>query len=285
MLASCPTAFGALLLLGTPACAAGPAASGPLDAPPPVALPSSAPRAFDHSHRLWDGILRRHVHGDAFDYAALAKDRGDLDAYLRTLHAVTPEQLASWSREQRFAFWINTYNAHTVQKVVDHYPIRSIKKLSGAFGLNSVFDDRFIDMPALHPAGKKKKLSLNDIEHEILRKRFKDARVHAAINCASRSCPPLRNEAFVADRLDRQLDEQMRAFLADSSRNRYDHAKGILWLSKVFDWFEEDFVRDRGSVRDYVLAYCPEDERDFVRNAKIRYLDYDWSLNDVPAED
>ena len=199
--------------------------------PTPVDESVAADDGFDHDHRLWNELLTRHVQGDAFDYASLKKNPGKLDEYLSKLHAVTPAQLKTWTKNQRFAFWINVYNAHTIKKIVDNYPIKSIKKLSGAFGLNSVFDNRFIAMEALHPAGKRGKLSLNDVEHGILRERFKDARLHAAINCASYSCPPLRNEAFTAARLDVQLDEQMRRFVNDPERNVIDTKNKTLRLS------------------------------------------------------
>ena len=242
--------------------------------------PASAP-AFDHSHALWTKVLQEHMRADLFDYEALKLDSADHEAYLKKLQAVTPEELASWNKQQRFAFWINAYNAWTIKKVVDNYPIKSIKKLGGAFGLKSVFDNKFIPMTPHHPGGKKDKLSLNAIEHDILRARFKDARVHAAINCASFSCPPLRNEPFVADRLGVQLDAQMRAFVIDPKRNIFDTQKNRLRLSEVFKWFAEDFERDAGSVREYILRFAPKDKHDFIRKAKIKYIDYDWDLNDA----
>lgn len=258
------------------------AASPATPAPAPAA---TTPHAFDHTHALWDAILRKHVHGDAFDYAALKADHVSFDRYLAELHAVTPDELASWSREQRFAFWINAYNAHTIAKVIEHYPIDSIRKLDKNLGLTTVFEQPFIPMDALHPSGKPGPLSLNDIEHEILRKRFQDARVHAAINCASASCPPLRAEAFVATRLDEQLDEQMRAFVNDPKRNKIDPAKKKLRLSAIFDWFAADFERDAGSVRAWLERWTPEDLHPFLEKAPITYLDYDWALNDVDHAD
>src|SRR5262245_11798649 len=163
-----------------------------------AAMPGAQePAAFDHSHAAWTQILKAHVRDGGFDYAKLKQDRQAFDAYLGALRAVTPEALAGWSDKQRFAFWINAYNAHCIQKVIDNYPLKSIRKLDGAFGLNTVFDKAFIKLQAQ----KGEELSLNDIEHKILRAKFKDARLHAAINCASKSCPPLRAEAFTADKL------------------------------------------------------------------------------------
>lgn len=244
-------------------------------------LPQEARAAFDHSHARWTAILKAHVRGGGFDYAKLKQDRAAFDAYCAELAAVTPPELAAWSDAQRHAFWINVYNAFCVQKVVDNYPLKSIRKLDGAFGLNTVFDKGFIPMNAHAPDGEDAPLSLNDVEHEILRKRFKDARVHAAINCASVSCPPLRSEAFVADRLDVQLEEQMRAFVNDATRNRIDPVKQELAVSEIFKWFAEDFERSAKSVKEYLVRYAPAEKHDFIRLSKVRFLDYDWDLNDA----
>ena len=268
-----------LALPGSAACADGGAA------PRARAEEASATRqeaevAFDHSHALWTKVLEQHVHGDRFDYAALKEDRATFDRYLAQLERVTAAQLASWSREQRFAFWIDVYNAYTVKLIVENYPLETIKGLGGLF--TSVWDERFIPLEALDPKGEGRKLSLNDVEHEILRKRFEDARVHAAINCASKSCPPLRAEAFVAKELDAQLDEQVKAWLADPQRNRFDREKETVELSKIFEWFQDDFVRDGGSVLGWVAKYVPEERAAWLRakGVRVRHLDYDWKLND-----
>jgi len=263
-----------------------PAAGAASDAPGASATPPRAQAAaqeeFDQEHTAWTAVLRAHVHGGSFDYAALKKDPQAFEAYLATIDAVTPEELASWTREQRFAFWLNAYNAHTIQKVIDNYPLKSIRDLDGLLGLNSVFDSRFIDMPKLDPEGKGRKLSLNDIENEILRKRFEDARVHASINCASKSCPNLRNEAFVADRLDDQLDDQMRRFVADTTKNRFGEERSR--VSEIFKWFKDDFVRDAGDVRAFIARFASPENAEFVRESTLEYLSYDWSLNDVAKD-
>ena len=254
-----------------------PTATEPVVGPPVVAPDES----FDHGHTTWTELLRKHVRGTDFDYGALAKEPAALTAYLDRLQAVTPAELEGWTEKQRFAFWINAYNAYTIQKVIENYPLESIRELDKAFGLKSVFDQAWIPMQAHHPKKPGKALSLNDIEHEILRVDFADARLHAAINCASESCPPLLGEAFVADRLDEQLETQMRAFVADPSRNRFDREKGVAYLSEIFKWFAEDFERDAESVRAYVIRFAPEEQAAFLREAKLRYLDYSWDLNDV----
>jgi hypothetical protein len=257
----------------------------------PVAAPATEPvsqetrATFDHSHAVWTALLKAHVRGDRFDYAGMKERRAELRGYLETLAAVTPPQLASWSRDQRYAFWINAYNAFTIEKIVAEYPLDSIRDLDRAFGLRSVFDDEFIPMKALHPEGADDELSLNDIEHGILRPRFEDARVHAAVNCASISCPPLRAEAFTAKGLGKQLDETMRAFVVDRTRNRIDAGQKEARISEIFKWFAEDFERDAGSVRAYLARYAPKELGPTLDSARLRYLDYDWGLNDVERDD
>jgi len=240
---------------------------------------------FDQSHALFDQVLGAHVQGDRFDYAKLKKDPQTFEAYLDALRAVTPKQLATWTKDQRHAFWINAYNAFTIKKVIAHYPLDSIKDLDRAFGLKSVFDDEFIKMPGHHPDGDDDMLSLNDVEHGILRPTFKDARVHAAINCASYSCPPLAPNAFTADKLDEQLERQMRAFVADAKRNRWNADKSRFEYSEIFDWFDEDFERDAGSVRAYLIRFAEPELAAKLKDAKLKSIDYDWSLNDVERED
>ncbi|MBI5365055.1 MAG: DUF547 domain-containing protein [Planctomycetes bacterium] len=244
----------------------------------PAARPAVA---FDHSHAAWTAVLKKAVVGDRIDYGALKKDHAELDGYLKTLHAVNPEELGAWTRSQQFAFWINAYNAHCISLVVSEYPVESIKDLGSL--LSPVWKKQFIDMPDLHLSGKPKKLSLHDIEHEILRPQFKDARVHAAINCASESCPPLRAEAFVATRLEEQLDAQVRAWLADKARNRFDSVKRRASVSAILEWFEDDFVRDGGSVAGWLAKYAPETEAAWLKGGKVdlHSQDYSWKLNDL----
>jgi len=243
------------------------------------AVPLEEEVEFDREHRHWTELLAAHVRGDAVDYVGLKERRAALQVYLDELASVTPEELASWSRDDRFAYWINAYNAFCVQLVVDNYPLESIRDLGGKL-LGRVWDKEYIPLTAHHPDGDDDRLSLNDLEHEILRVQFPDARLHAAINCASYSCPPLRPEAFVGSRLDVQLDEQMRGFVADRARNQLDAAAGKAVVSELFSWFSEDFERDAGSVRSYLARFAPGDGG-WIEKADLEYLDYDWSLNDI----
>lgn len=251
--------------------------------PSPEAIAQEpAEPGFDHAHALWTEVVKEHVRGDRFDYERLGKNREKLDRYLAMLGAVERVELDAWTKEQRHAFWINAYNAYTVHLVVKSYPVESIKDIGSL--LSSVWDKSFIPLGRLIDDGEPRELSLNQIEHEILRPRFKDARVHAAVNCASRGCPPLRDEAFVAERLDQQLDQQTRAWLADAARNRFEPDKRRVQISQIFGWFEEDFVRDAGSVRAWLARYGPPEHAKWLQSdAKIEvsHLDYSWELNDV----
>lgn len=238
--------------------------------------------SFDQTHQLWTDVLSACVRGDAFDYKKLKADRSKLDAYLGSLETVMPEEFAGWKREQQFAFWIDAYNAYTVKRVVDAYPIESIQDLGD--GKQSVWDQEFIPLGRLFAEAGDRKLALNDLENRILRPRFKDARVHAAVNCASRSCPPLLGEAFVAEKLDRQLDAQVERWLGDPGRNRFDRKASTASVSKIFDWYKDDFVRESDSVRRWLEKHAPEKEREWLSSAKelkIEFLDYSWKLNDA----
>lgn len=254
-----------------------------LGAAAPTPIPAAQEEEFDHSHAAWTAILEGAVDGDGLvDYAALRKAPEALDRYLAALAATTPEDHGDWTRDQRFAFWINAYNAFTIQLVRDEGPVSSIRKLGGWFG--SPWEIKFIPMPLFDPEEKGKDLMLDEIEHELIRPVFKDARVHAAVNCASRSCPPLRREAYRAADLDAQLDEQVRLWLADATRNRVTRGAKSLRVSKIFKWFDEDFGDDREEIVEWIADHVgdPELARDLKARAgsiKLSYLDYDWSIN------
>ena len=221
------------------------------------------------SHTIWNELLQQHVEADGFvDYKGFVKDKAKLQKYLDLLSSAHPQE--NWSREEKMAYWINAYNAFTVKLIVDNYPVESIKDIkNGIPFVNTVWDIKFIKIQG-------KEYDLNNIEHSILRKDFKDARIHAAVNCASYSCPVLRNEAFVASKLDAQLDDSMRKFVNDTRRNRI--SENDPKLSSIFKWFSGDFKDDAGSVRAFVNKYAKTKIKD---GANIDYLEYDWRLNDA----
>ena len=251
--------------------------------------PLARAQAFDASHAAWTALLKKHVlllrNGQASQvrYAGFTADRAALKAYLDSLSAVSAASFDGWGKPQQMAFLINAYNAFTVELILTRYPkLESIKDLGSLF--SSPWKPKWI--PLLGD-----KLSLDDIEHGRLRVRgrYDDPRIHFAVNCASVGCPMLREEAYVGDRLDPQLDEQAQRFLADRTRNRY--AGGRLEVSKIFDWYGEDFRLGHKGITSLpaflarhadALADAPaERERIRAQKAELGFLDYDWKLNDA----
>jgi hypothetical protein len=244
---------------------------------------------LDPGYAAYGRLLARVVHGARVDYQTLAADRAALDDIAGELAAVPPEAEQAMPPHDRMAFWINAYNLFTLRVIVDHYPIRgswfslaprnSIRQIEGVW-------------TKLEWRAAGRTITLDGIEHGLLRPEFGDARVHMAINCASKSCPPLRAEPYVGADLDRQLDEAARGYLASAEGSRVEG--GRLFLSKIFEWYGGDFVKqyalpqsdvesstDRG-VRGFVERYGPAEAAAAAKSgAKIRFLDYDWSLNDV----
>jgi hypothetical protein len=221
------------------------------------------------SHAIWDKLLNSHVDKEGFvDYKGFIRDSVKFNEYLAILSAANPKA-DNWSREEQMAFWINAYNAFTVKLIIDNYPVSSIKDIKkGIAFVNSVWDIQFI-----HIGGDT--YDLNNIEHSILRSKFKDARIHAAINCASYSCPALRDEAYTAAKLDAQLTDAMRKFVNDPRRNKVSAKKAE--ISEIFKWFRKDFTRDAGTVRDFLNRYA---DKKLDANGRITHIDYDWKLNE-----
>jgi hypothetical protein len=240
-----------------------------------LAAPSAA--AFDHDHAAWGALLERHVvvleggKASRVRYAGMAADRAQLERYLDTLSAAPRAEFDAWSRAEQMAFLINAYNAFTVEKILGRYPeLRSIWDYGKLFG--NPFKDDFFSLLG-------RRASLDWIEHDMLRKVYRDARVHYALNCASVGCPMLRPEPYLAGRVEAQLEDQARRFLGDASRNRYRDAR--LEVSKIFDWYKEDFE----PRNEYFARYAELLGADAaaVRAARITFLDYDWALNDSPS--
>ena len=247
--------------------------------------------ALDQSHKAWDDLLKKHVkyvqNGNAsrVDYAGFVKDHAQLKAVLDDYSKVTKTDFDSWTKPQQQAFLINAYNAFTVELILTKYPdLKSIRDL-GNF-VTKPWGKKFFKL-----FGQDSTLDL--IEHEMLRKEgvYDDPRVHVGVVCASIGCPMLRNEAFVADKLDAQLDDAMKRFVSDRTRNRYDPQSKKLEISKIFDWYGKDF--DKGhkgftSVKATMARYADQladkpEGRAAVRDQKadVTFLDYDWSLNDA----
>lgn len=228
--------------------------------------PSS--KAEPISHSVWDKLLKKHVSktGDV-DYAGFKKDQKELKKYLDLVEKNAPAK--SWSKDEQLAYWINAYNAFTVQLILDNADkkITSIKDIGSKIKIpfvNTPWDVKFINIGG-------EKMDLNNIEHGIIRKQFKEPRIHFALVCAAKSCPPLRNEAFMADKLDKQLQDQGETFMNDASKNKI--TENSAQVTKILDWYGKDFNKP-----------IPEIINDFSKtkvkkDVKVTYMDYNWALN------
>lgn len=223
--------------------------------------------AFDHSHALWATVLEKHITNGLVNYRALKQNPDTLKKYLAELNGVEESDFKRWSREQQLAFLLNLYNASIFKLIVEHYPVSSIRDIGGWF-------KRPWDIEVVPLFGNVATLSY--LEHEMIRK-YNEPRIHFALVCGARGCPELRSEPYVADKLDAQLTDQGRKFMRDRTKNRVDAEAKALYLSPIFKWFTEDFTRQSGSIVKFVQIYRPDIP---ATNWKIRYTDYDWSLND-----
>ena len=254
-------------------------------------LASAMAFAFDHSHAAWGTLLNKHVvlvqGGNAAQlrYAGMLAERRSLKAYLDGLSAVSETEYRSWSKPQRLAFLINAYNAFTVELILSKYPdLASIKDLGSVF--QSPWKRKFFTL-----LGSAR--TLDDIEHSMIRLpgAFDEPRIHVALVCASVGCPMLRNEAYLAERIETQLEDGMRRFLSDRTRNRFDTATGTLRVSKLFDWYGTDFAVGHAGFTSLAatftkhaehLADTPEAQaRIRSGDYRLEFLDYDWKLNDA----
>jgi len=217
-------------------------------------------------HTLYGNLLQKYVKDGVVDYRGLKTEEGTLDQYLDLLDQTNPDAL---SRNEQLALYVNAYNAYTLKLILDNHPVASIKDIGG--WLKGPWKIRFCRIGG-------KAFTLDEIEHEIIRPRFKDPRVHFAVNCASKSCPPLISEPYQGSTLDEQLDANTRDFLNDPEENRLED--DTLYVSKIFKWFREDFG---GDVVGFFLEHARDEFKDRLSESRnqinIRYLDYDWHLN------
>lgn len=223
------------------------------------------------SHELWTELLQKHVaeNGDV-DYKGIIADSARFNEYLKLLSSAHPNK-KNWSREEQLAYWINAYNAFTVKIIIDNYPVKSIKDIKeGIPFVSDTWTIEFIDI-------EERTYNLNNIEHGIIRPDFEEPRIHFAVNCASISCPKLRNEAYTAEKLDQQLTEQAESFLRTESKNKFYSADKIK-VSKLFDWFKGDFKKTAPSVIAFINKYGPVQVN---KDAEVEFMEYDWNLNDV----
>lgn len=236
--------------------------------------------ATAEQHGIFTSMLQKYVHSGKVSYRELCKD-SDPEKYISFLKSTDPNSLEN--EKERLAFWINAYNAYTIKVICDNYPVKSINDLhSGGVILGQILNTTIWDKEIV--IINNKATSLNNIEHKTIRPIFKDPRIHFALVCAAKSCPPLRSEAYEGSKLDQQLDDQARLFLSDNSSNRIDVASRKATISKIFDWYEKDFGKNETEVLIKLSQYLPDQIGKSIQSNpdkwEVEYTDYDWSLNE-----
>jgi hypothetical protein len=250
---------------------------------------SAMAEEFDHGYRLYDDALQKYVDNGMVNYAGLKTDAGPLDGYLKEAAAVSENQFKSWNEPRRLAFLFNLYNAATLRLIIDHYPVKSIKDIG------SFFKGPW-DQPVVRLFGNT--ITLDKLEHGILRKQYNEPRLHLALVCAAKGCPPLRREAYTAERLNEQLDDQAKRFLGNPLAFRIDRGKGIVYFSSIFKWYGDDFRaryaptvgfaglnETNRAVASFSARYLSDADRMYLKAGgyAVKFLDYDWSLNERRA--
>jgi hypothetical protein len=232
-------------------------------------------------HALFTTVLQSYVADGSVDYARLCSDPDKkLDTYLSQLSEIDPDTIEN--NEDRLAFWLNVYNGFTLKLICKYYPVKSINDLHrgglyvGLLTKSTIWEWRFISI-------NRHKVSLNEVEHNIIRARFKEPRIHFALVCAAKSCPQLRNEAYEGYKLEQQLDDQARSFFADSTKNMFAIETRTACLSRIIQWFGGDFGGTNESRLLYISQFLQPELFSALRENpaawSVRYQSYDWSLN------
>lgn len=237
--------------------------------------------AFDHTYASYKMLLDETVDHGLVDYNKLQVDTKLLKNALLDFSEITQQEYESFDHSQKIAYMINAYNLYTIEGIVKAYPVKSIKDISG-----------FWNKAKHKVAGQM--LTLDNIEHDILRKTFHEERVHVSVVCASISCPELYNKPFRPDSLEQQLTARSIRFATDTTRNKINFAKKELKLSKILDWYGKDFEKKysddtvfpylygkKRAVANFIYRHLPQDKQAKLRDGKFKvgYLSYDWGLN------
>ena len=253
---------------------------------------------FDHSYSTYNSLLNKYVKNAKVNYEGFIDSRAEFKTFLKALGSVNENDYEGWTEEQKLAFWINAYNAFTIKAIIDHYPIKRSFSLVGIFYAPS---DSILQIKGVwtklqfRAAGKM--VTLDEIEHETLRKKFNEPRIHMAINCASLSCPDLSDEAYVPERLEQQLAQASINFINNPDKGVFvNEQNGKVKFSKIFKWFGDDFINNYGSkklfnnyslkqnaVLNFTVDYLESQQtKEYLMNNKLKigYLGYDWHLNE-----
>ncbi len=237
-----------------------------------ILLSFSAFADFDHSHKQWDKVLKEYTAKKDrqvyVNYRALKNEINELNSYLAQLEAVKRGEFKRFNEKQKLAFWINAYNAYTVKIILKNYPLKSIREISSGFFSSGPWKLDFITLLG-------KKMSLDSIEHDTIRKKFDEPRIHFAVNCASMGCPSLLPEAFIASKLDSQLDSAALNFLENKSKNYLENK--TLYVSKIFKWYGDDFNKKHGNFIKYIVKTLNLPKKRY----DIEFNSYDWKLNEI----
>ena len=254
---------------------------------------SQSRQSVDFDYTLYGEILKAYVDDSGMvNYKQLKANRTNLDTFVRAMANIDPKQFAKWDEQGRLAIYINAYNALTLKAIIDNYPIKSSWLKSRVYPKNSIRQISGVwNKIKFSVAGRQ--VTLDHIEHKILRKKFHEPRIHMALVCAAMGCPPLRNEPYLPAKLDEQLSDQSRKFLRPPEKFRL--VDNTLYLSPIFKWFGKDFVADYGSdkafegygqpaaaVLSFITGYVGPDVADRLKQLplEVKYSDYDWSLNE-----
>lgn len=236
--------------------------------------PCAQATEFDHSHEQFAEVLTAYTMDGLVDYKRLKEEPSRLEAYLNSLSRVKEGQFYSWPEQKQIAYLINLYNAATLKLIIKHYPLESIRKIGWFWFYKGPWDQKIISLFG-------KTTDLNHIEHDLLRKKYSEPRIHFALVCAALSCPQLRHEPYVPEKLDTQLNEQAKRFLNSSGKNFVHHYEKKIYLSSIFSWFKEDFTKEGNTLQNYVYPYLENGgSKVDVQNYQIEFLDYNWKLNE-----
>ncbi len=257
--------------------------------------------SFDHQHPKWAELLEKHVRGvsqpsiallgsevllsSTISYKGVQEDEDLLDSYLAQLKAVTLEEFQAWSDDYKLAFLANAYNAFTVKLILNHYPLHSIMDIESG----KAWKIRFFKLLGMSA-------HLDYLEQDLARNKKSgdgidiklEPRLHFMFNCASIGCPALQKEPFLGDKLEEQMERATLGFLQDGSRNRYDKRTKTLHLSKIFKWYGGDFGKSNSAIKAFVAERigATEEEKAAIRHSstRIRFLEYNWTLNEHTTE-
>jgi hypothetical protein len=242
-------------------------------------LIGSIQASFDQGHSIWAEVLRENVskkgNQSLVDYRSIKRSPMRLNSYLRELSKVSQSEFSKFSKNERLAFLINSYNAFTVKLIIDNYPLKSIKNIGNFF--SGPWDKEFITLLG-------KKTNLDNIEHVLIRKNFREPRIHFAVNCASIGCPNLSLKPFRAVDLNQHLETMAEEFMGDRNKNNYDSRRNRVNISKIFKWYGSDFEKQfPGGLNAFLAKHLgtTSQQKNMIErgSASKRYLDYDWSLN------